>query len=541
MRYEPIVEHTPSLEQWRLPGRGEGFDREGMYKVHELTDIKGDTGLLGAFPDSVHAGLFVGTRIPQHHVHTYTASRDGETALTFDCTTTFIESARQATSLSSEETWLCADKRAREALDSYWSHVPHIIPSPQPPVGWNSWDYYFRTVDLDDVIENMEAIRADAVLSDHVRYIVVDDGWQHVDGAWYPNHRFPGGTARLAEEIQQRGFIPGIWTAPLLVDDLCVTAMRHDEILIKDAYGDPQPSGVTNRYMIDPTHPKGQAYLREIFTRLHREGFRFFKLDFVSVLLDAERLYAPDKGPFDALRDLFRLARSCVGNESHILGCSLPAQCGPGCSDSGRINIDIHNHWTHVKWAAEAHQLWNGMYNRVWINDPDFLVVRGPDTSPESVTNVMNPTAHHPDPPRWRRGPDFTLDEARTWATMVAVSGGSVFLSDRIAALNDAGKSLLYKVLEPFGAAARPLDLCHSDHASLWLQERAGEMRLGIVNWEDTTQTKLISFAEHGLVVPTRITELWTGEPVAVENGTVSIILAPHASAILCWSDEIRA
>ncbi len=531
-----IVTYRPQRDEQtcRIPTLPLGVEGVGMPRLDELnSENRAGSLLRGAFLSSIEPGVFLGTRLPQRHIHLYTVEQTGA-LLRFDCTTHFIEGPGRETNLSSEATWICARRNIGSALDAYAAHLPLCLPI-APPVGWNSWDYYFSAVSLDDLIENLEALRQDPILAAHIRYIVVDMGWYHTEGEWYPNYRFPGGLEQMADEIRQRGFIPGIWTAPVAINKLSRTALRSPELLIKDEHGDPATSpSSAGWFMLDPTHPLGREFLAGLYTRLYRAGFRFFKVDYVSDLLSAQRFYDPTQGPYDALRTLFGLIRTCVTQESHILGCSLPEECGPGVADSGRIGIDIHNHWSHVEWVADYMQLKYWQHHRVWVNDPDFLVVRGLDTSLEAETNVLNPTAHHPNPPRWRRGPVFTLDEARTWATLVRLSGGSVFLGDRLAMLNPAGMALIKPLLEPTGVAARPLDLGNAPRPSLWLAQGA-ETCLGVINWSEAPRTQVIDWAALGLDAPSFVRDFWSGETLTVDQGRLGVCLAPHASALLCW------
>lgn len=39
-------------------------------------------------------------------------------------------------------------------------------------------------------------------------------------------------------------------------------------------------------YVVDPTHPMGEEYLFETYSRLYRYGFRIFKVDFVDAILE---------------------------------------------------------------------------------------------------------------------------------------------------------------------------------------------------------------------------------------------------------------
>jgi hypothetical protein len=527
------------LTEWWIPNFGESTDHVGLFRVRELSDApnaRTDKVLRGTFRDAVRPGLFLGTRFPQTHEHWYSVSYDAA-GLKFASTTKFAESAAPRTRWESEQTWVCANKSARAALDAYAEHLPSRA-LPGLPVGWNSWDYYFSSVSLDDLIENMDAIRRHPLLSAHVKFIVLDMGWEHLWGEWEPNYRFPGGLERVVREIKQRGFVPGIWTAPIQVHAHSKTGLRRPELLLKNQHGDPIVSHVQGHYVLDPTSPDGEAFVRDLFTRLYALGFRFFKVDFLNDLCINQRFHRADFGPYDAIRHLFEIVRACVTDESHILGCSLPPEAGAGLADSGRIGIDIHNQWTHVEWVCDYLQWSFWLHGRVWINDPDFLVVRGRDTSLEPITNVINPNAHNPNPPRWRRGPEFTLDEARTWASIIAMAGGSVFLGDRITQLNEAAYDLISQVIEPTGVVAQPLDLCAARRASLWLQTLPNERRLTVINWSDAPVARVIDFAALGLAAPTRVVEMWSRQTHEMCDGRAVVELLPHACAVLRWADH---
>lgn len=535
-----IIDYAPATDDigaWWTMNFGASVHTAGIHRIDEIDERRReDRTLRGAFPNAADAGLFLGTRFPQTHEHVYALDRS-DNHLRFTSETRFRESIGRQQRLVSETTWVCASKNAREALEAFAQHVPITNAAPIP-VGWNSWDYYFSTVTLEDVIENMETICNDAGLRDRIHYIVVDMGWEHAWGEWQPNYCFPGGLERLAQEITSRGFVPGIWCAPICVQSLTRPALRRPEMLVKNEYGDPQPSLESNHFIVDPTHPAGEAFLREVFTRLHHIGFRLFKIDFVNDFTRNLRYHDPSAGPYDVMRRLFRIIRECVGDESHIIGCSLPAEAGAGVADSGRIGIDIHNQWSHVEWVCDHLQQCWWLHRRVWINDPDFLVVRGRDTSLEEETNVTNPNAHNPHPPRWRSGPAFTLNEARAWASMVTMSGGSVFLSDRITKLNAAGRALIDKVIEPLDVAAVPMDLCDSKRASLWLQRLPNAMRLTVINWHDEAVTRKIELVQFAKRAPAQVRELWSEALLPVVNGCVEMQLPAHGCAVLMWSDD---
>ena len=103
-----------------------------------------------------------------------------------------------------------------------------------------------------------------------------------------------------------------------------------------------------------------------------------------------------------------------------------------------RLTGDIHIHWGHVLRNAAALSVRWWMQGRLWNGDPDFLVVRGPDTAapPFGRLQEIKPlgTGYG-----WCAGRHFTQMEARTWALLVHVSGGDVVLSDPLPQLRPAG------------------------------------------------------------------------------------------------------
>lgn len=494
--------------------------------------------MTGAFPGSRGEGFFMGTVMPIDSSHTFTLAQIGDGGLRFASTTSFLDSVGSLPPVRSEACWMAADKSAGDSIEAFASLIPPDRNAKGPAIGWNSWDYYFFSVSLDDLIENMEEIRMDPVLSRRIKYIVIDEGWEHRQGEWEPNHRFPGGLERAAKEITDRGFIPGIWTSCTLIDMWSHAGLRRPELFVKNENGDPQAYG--GSYLLDPTAPAGERFLRELFTKLRKAGFLFYKCDFISTLLGAGAFYDRTKGPYRVIRDMFGLIRECVGPESHIMGCGMPPECGPGVVDSQRTGIDIHNQWEHVKWAMEGYTCNYWMNGRMFATDVDFLLVRGKDTSLEEATNVVNPHANDPDTSnpfirRWRRGPVFSADEAQTWANLVMMSGGNVFISDRISMVNDLGRSIYRGVLKAERATAVPLDLCEGFYVQFWLQRLPGSCRLAVVNWDDEPREIAFRFADYGMRAPEHVTDFITGRQAAPRGGAVAVFLRPHQSAVFRW------
>jgi alpha-galactosidase len=492
-----------------------------------------ETVLRGAFKDSKSPGVFVGSFLPQHNKHYYTVRDSPNNIIKFDCITFFTAGQGRLKELKSETTWVCAKKNLNNSIASYAAHIPVNKAIKAPPVGWNSWDYYYSSVSAADIVENMDAIQSDKVLSQKIKYILIDMGWAEQEGEWYPNHRFPGGTKKIAKEIKERGFIPGIWTAPLWVNALSPMVLRKPHMLIQNEYGDPQSIG--GRYVLDPTHPESKEYLRELYTRLYDEGFRVYKIDFLDVVTEAYSFYHAQVGYYEAIREMYGVIRSCI-KDSHMFAATAFPECGPGILDSGRLSIDIHNQWSHLKWGMEAIQLKMWMHKRLFYIDPDFIVVRGESTTTETETNVTDPVKNAPDHPRWRSGPTFTFTEAQTHVNIIALTGGSVVLSDRISKLTKEGLELVYKVIDAPEVPAKALDLGDDTVASIWYQDLGREKRLTVINWDDKEVVKPVLVREYGIKLPGKIKDSWSGETLLTKDGQFTIPLKAHQSKVYIWS-----
>ncbi len=500
--------------------------------IIELKEKMPDCSLMtGLFYGADQPCLLLGTKLPQNNVHLYQVHRIDDDTVEITGKTEFTVGQSVMESLSTEVTYAFWAETPLNAMQAYASHIPDLKHVADPIVGWNSWDYYFTTVSSQAVRENLEFIENDPILNGKIQAIVVDDGWETCVGEWYANHRFPEGLSYLAELIKSYGMIPGIWTNGAQTESLCEPALRHPEYYIPDEFG--IPFTVDGKQVLDPTHPAAQAFILDTYTRLYQAGFRIFKVDFISTIANGKRFYDPSCGPYEAIRRLLRLIRQAVGDDSHIVGCSFPVECGAGLVDSSRISVDIHNHWPHVQWIMEYMQARFWCNGKLFRSDPDMLIVRGSETSLEKETNVFNPWNLVPPgedrfSSRWRRGPVFHALEAETWANLVVFAGGDIMLGDRLCMLNDRGLELVYSHLEPHLYGAVPLDLGDRETSELWYDSHTASVL--IVNTEDQTRDMVLDFARYGLSIPQNVI---TNRTCRYENGIFHVILQPHASAVV--------
>ena len=179
-----------------------------------------------------------------------------------------------------------------------------------------------------------------------------------------------------------------------------------------------------------------------------------------------------------------------------------------------RTSGDIHVFWGHILHNAGMFAARWWMAGNLWNCDPDFLVVRGPETAEppygrRQVTNPMAPGGG------WVAGREFNEAEARAYALLIHLTGGEVILGDHLPALRPNAVAMLRRVLEPLQAAAVPVDLFTSeqDLPRIWISRGEKDTLVGLFNWTD--KPARLDFRPEDWGLAGAATEFWTGEPLA--------------------------
>ena len=447
--------------------------------------------------------------------------------LEFFAKTEFTEAMRDEKSLEANDVLFLEDASIDRLYDIYRSLIPKSGFDMPKLIGWNTWDYYLNRVTPEDIFENIEAMK-NMPFADKLKYIVIDDGWQKEWGEWRENEKFACGLDTVAKRIEECGFTAGIWMAPLLVKSSCGVFEELQECFCKKEDGNHLRSeGGT--YVLDPTHPRAEAFILDNYRYLYAMGYRLFKIDYLSPITAVKSFYDKGATPYSALAELIVKIREATGEDAVILGCSLPVQCGADIAPSMRIGVDIHNHFSHVVWIAEMLS-WTWMYNcRNTRIDPDFLIVRGLETADEPL--IWEGTPNYTAPKRrqdmtdaeffktrWRQGDQFNAIEAETWAYLVAMSGGNIFLSDKMSVLNEKGIELIADAFAAESEEIRPVYLKDDKRLpTLWLSD--GKMLL--VNWENEPRSISVNVDADNLT---------SKKKFSLENGILSVTLKPHES-----------
>lgn len=386
-----------------------------------------------------------------------------------------------------------------------------------PPNGWCSWYYYFTELGEMDVIANAEWM-ARELKPFGAEYIQLDDGWQGVGagGGWNRDWfviapDFAHGMRWLADRIRDLGMKPGLWAAPF--GQSSEYLFRKDpEMWLRDAEGKTvghyADGGIhwVGHYLLDPSNPRSQDYLRDMFRMFSDWGYDYFKIDGqadMSVLYTQlhDHLYNPaasdpdeealgpreprvaDKQLYSkqhlADGEVYRLGlaaiREGIGAHRFLLGCGgTPLVNGIGFTEGSRTGGDVGADWGGVNAALKAIRVGYYLHNIVWYSDPDVLCVR----------------------------PPLTMDEARLWTSLMALSGQLLMVSDNMPALPPERVELLRRVFPAVDVF--PTDLYPSPvNPAVWdtrIHTGAGEWDVvGLFNYENETRTVAVTLAELGL------------------------------------------
>lgn len=419
-----------------------------------------------------------------------------------------------------------------QALSTYASVVQKTMGSlgwNRQVTGWTSWYYYYENVTEDDILRNLDFLAKNRETFP-IEYIQIDDGYQKNIGDWLSTNksRFPHGMKWIADRIKESGFRPGIWVAPFLVSQDSELYRSHVDWLIKDSTGNPVSAGRyhnSDLYGLDCTHPGVMNWLEYVFATIIEEwGYEFLKLDFLySGAL--EGLFH-DRGStrLQACRQGLKIIRR-IADQEFVLACGCPLGAGIGLVNGMRIGPDVSADWRNLeatKWSASAENSIRNILNRyflhhkLWLNDPDALIAR-------------------------QKASNLTLDETRSLATAIGLSGGILFLGDNMQELEQDRKVLLSKFLPPYGETAVARDMLVTETPSVFdlvVREAFGEWHVvGLFNWADGKTSMSLDLALLGL--PTggkeyHVYEFWEERYCGKVTDTISFdSVAPHGVKLL--------
>ncbi len=385
-----------------------------------------------------------------------------------------------------------------DPIEEYYSAVQrehHITIKEEMPAGWCSWYHFYQNIDQEKIENNLKSIQANQETLP-LRLVQIDDGFQKQVGDWFKNDKgFPNGIKPLADKIKQAGFTPGLWLAPFILHPRSEFVFTHPEMILRKKSGSPVNAGfVWNVFTqaLDLTYPGALDYALDVVGTAAKEwGFPYLKLDFLYAgALDGKR-FDQTRTRAQILRNALEKIRERVGEKTFLLGCGVPIGSALGIFDANRIGADVSGDWTpqflgigfpfkkepsmpsarnaiqNVLTRAEQHQRW-------WINDPDCLLLR-------EETNL-------------------TLAEVQSLASAIAITGGSLLISDDLPALSKERLQIAEVMLPVIGKRAYVMDWLDTTtphNLRLDLENQSGDwFILARFNWKEVNRELFISFPD---------------------------------------------
>lgn len=309
-------------------------------------------------------------------------------------------------------------------------------------VGWCSWYHYFHDVTEADLDHNLQH-SADWPFE----VFQLDDGYQSEIGDWLTtNDKFPSDLSAIAERIRARGVTAGLWIAPFLAAPQSRVALDHPHWLVEGPDGSPLMAMLNPpwegglgglMYALDTSNPEVLDHLENLARTLVQHGFDYLKLDFTFAPAYDGVYHDLTRTPAQRVRAGFDAIRRGAG-EAFLLGCGVPLSNVVGVVDGNRIGPDVAPSWpveaktnplagyqesqpstrnAFVNTAARSF-----MHRRLWLNDPDCLMLRSTHT-------------------------ELSAAQASTWVDAVGVSGGMALVSDDLGLLDDSSRALLDRAI----------------------------------------------------------------------------------------------
>ncbi|MFM7069512.1 MAG: glycoside hydrolase family 36 protein [Actinomycetes bacterium] len=307
-------------------------------------------------------------------------------------------------------------------------------------LGWCSWYHYFEHITERTFLAEVSR-SADWPFD----VLQLDDGFQSAIGDWtITDSTFPNGLAAVADAVVAGGRQAGLWLAPFLAAPESKLARAHPDWIARFPGTSEPLIGMHNDhwggfvYALDTSHPEVQEHLEQLGRDLVQMGFTYLKLDFT---------YAPgfdgvwfDRSltPAQRIRAGYDAIRRGVGDDTFLLGCGAPQGACIGVVDGMRVGPDVAPWWSPKPelWPYPGFEgtipstanAWRStlarsfQHRRLWLNDPDCLMLRSTET-------------------------DLTDEQIRTWALAVGMSGGMAVVSDDLSMLDDRASDLLVEVL----------------------------------------------------------------------------------------------
>jgi hypothetical protein len=371
----------------------------------------------------------------------------------------------EADSYAAFDAW--ADAAYKRYHPPIWSKIP---------AGWvgGAWvDPIYTELDEDVVHRNIRAVRNRLKLDEnHIQYVWVSLGnlKDILPGNWlnWNYDRFPSGPEALHQELESLKFRWGLWAGFFWLSSRLTAQVEQLKDALLQYRG--KPLTIPHRdlgvmYVLDPTHPKTQEYIREVFSTWRRWGVRYYMLDFLDAVSGANPGTHPNDSYFDkskipgpeAWREGLRMIRETVTDDTYLLGSTSPTLQVVGWVNGQHLGSDYGD-------GRPLYGPGKGFYPGTFvINKPDWWTSHRPPLMAMAAYSFVNRKLYIAD-----TASVLTLDkpiplaDAQIVATIFGINGGQLMLGDDVERMDEERLRMIRLVFPRLPEAARALDLFDS-------------------------------------------------------------------------------
>ncbi len=382
-----------------------------------------------------------------------------------------------------------------------------------PPLGWNSWNVWGKSVDQDKVKAAADAM-AGKLRSHGWTYINIDDGWEAEkrtdDGELLGNEKFPD-MKQLADYVHSKGLKIGIYSSP----------------------GPTTCGGHLGSYEHEFQDAKTWA----------RWGFDYLKYDWCSY-----RSIAPDQADLEGLQKPYKLMRAALDSVGRDIVYSL---CQYGMGDVWEWGAEVGgNLW---RTSGDIRDTWNSLMetgfalsNNSWEfaepghwNDPDMLVIGQVGWGPQVRSTGLTP------------------NEQYTHISLWSLQAAPLLIGCDMGEMDEFTLGLLTndEVLEvnqdPLGRQARRIFA--GDGYQVWAKDMedgsiaagifyTGNQKAGtdnpadLINWDNRTiepKTITVKWDQLDISGKQRIRDLWRQEDLGEFSGAFATTVSYHGVTMI--------
>ncbi len=325
----------------------------------------------------------------------------------------------------------------------------------KPVYGSNNWYYAYGVSSEGEILADTDYLIKLTEGAANPPYMVIDDGWQeyrrpdYIGGPWKKgNERFQD-LKRLADQISEKGAIPGIWVRFLQnIDPQIPVAWRLER--------NREETG-----LLDPSVPEVLEYIKEDIRRISGQwGYKLIKHDFSTydmfgrwgmemkpfVTVDGWKFRDPTRTSAEIVKELYAaIYEAASETDTVIIGCNTIGHLGAGLMHVNRTGDDTSGlHWERTRQMG---------INTLAFRLPQHGAFYEVDADCVGITGKV---------------PWFYN---RQWADVIAESGTPLFVSAKPGVLDDEQNEQLHQIILKASAQDHhkiPLDWEYNDTPESW-------------------------------------------------------------------------